>query len=156
MSDVRVTCTTFSTARNCRTLLVLLLAVMVASCSRGAASDSPAPNAGSPNAAGRRGEGARGEAARGGGGGGAIVVTTATVVQKPMAVDVRAVGNVEASSSVEVRPQVAGELLSVGFKEGQDVTAGQLMFTIDPRQYEVALRQAEAANARSVAQAKGM
>ena len=66
-----------------------------------------------------------------------------------MAVEARAVGNVEASSSVAVRSQVSGELLKVGFDEGQDVAAGQVLFTIDPRQFEVALQQAEAALARS-------
>jgi multidrug efflux system membrane fusion protein len=84
----------------------------------------------------------------------AIAVTTAPVVQKPMAVNVRAVGTVEASSTVEVRAQVAGELKTVGFKEGQDVKAGQLLFTIDPQPFEVALRQAEATLARNEAQLK--
>ena len=51
---------------------------------------------------------------------------------KPMAVNVRAVGNVEASSTVKVRAQVSGELNTVEFTEGQDVPAGQLLFTIDP------------------------
>jgi multidrug efflux system membrane fusion protein len=61
---------------------------------------------------------------------------------------------VEASSTVEVRAQVAGELKTVGFKEGQDVKAGQLLFTIDPQPFEVALRQAEATLARNEAQLK--
>ena len=84
----------------------------------------------------------------------AIAVTTAPVVQKPMAVNVRAVGTVEASSTVEVRAQVAGELKTVGFKEGQDVKSGQLLFTIDPQPFEVALRQSEATLARNEAQLK--
>ncbi len=83
-----------------------------------------------------------------------IAVTTALVVQKPMPVNVRAVGAVEASSTVEVRAQVAGELLTVGFAEGQEVRAGQLLFTIDPRPFEVTLRQAEATLARDSAQLK--
>lgn len=72
-----------------------------------------------------------------------------------MPVQVRAVGNVEASSSVDIRSQVSGELVSVGFEEGDDVTVGQVLFTIDPRPFEVALKQAEAALARSSAEAKG-
>lgn len=72
-----------------------------------------------------------------------------------MAVDTRAVGNVEASSSVDVRAQVSGELLSVNFTEGQDVAAGQVLFTINPRQFDVSLQQAQASLARSTAQAKG-
>ena len=127
---------------------VVLLSLAVASCSQGAASDA----SGAPDGSGR---GANAPGA-GRGAGPAVVVTTATVVQKPMAVDVRAVGNVEASSSVDVRSQVSGTLVSVNFTEGADVTAEQVLFTIDPRQFEVAVKQAEAAVARSTAQVKGM
>jgi multidrug efflux system membrane fusion protein len=91
---------------------------------------------------------------RGAGSGGAVPVSTALVVEKAMAVNVQAVGNVEASSTVDVRSQVMGELTSVAFNEGQDVAAGQVLFTIDPRSFEAALRQAEAALARDTAQAK--
>jgi len=128
---------------------IVVALLLVASCSRGAASD-----AGSTGGTGRAG-GGPGAGGRGGASA-AIVVTTGTVIQKPMAVNTRTVGNVEASSSVEVRSQVSGSLLTVGFEEGQDVKAGQVLFTIDPRQFEVAVRQAEAAVARSTAQAKGM
>ncbi|MEZ5319745.1 MAG: efflux RND transporter periplasmic adaptor subunit [Vicinamibacterales bacterium] len=83
-----------------------------------------------------------------------IAVTTAVAVMKPMPVTVDAVGRVEAVSSVDVRAQVAGEIVAVGFDEGQDVAAGQLLFTIDPRPFEVALRQAEAALARDEAQVR--
>lgn len=73
-----------------------------------------------------------------------------------MAVDVRAVGNVEAASTVDVRAQVSGQLVQTHFKEGQEVAAGQLLFTIDPRPFEVALKQAEATLARDTAQSKGI
>jgi multidrug efflux system membrane fusion protein len=66
-----------------------------------------------------------------------------------MAVNVRVVGNVEAASSVSVRSQVSGELKTVEFKEGQDVAAGQLLFTLDPRPFELAVRQAEVQLARN-------
>jgi multidrug efflux system membrane fusion protein len=95
-------------------------------------------------------------AAAGGRGAGsaAVSVTTAAVVEKPMPVNVRAVGNVEASSTVDVRAQIGGELLSVNFTEGQEVAAGALLFTIDARPVEAALRQAEASLTRDTAQAK--
>ncbi len=112
-----------------------LLAATVA-CSQGAAAGGPAA-----------GEGGRGGAAP-------IAVSTATVVTKPMAVTVRVVGNVEPSSTVEVRSQVTGELLSVHFTEGQDVKAGDLLFTIDPRTFQSALERAQANLARDTAQAK--
>ena len=73
-----------------------------------------------------------------------------------MVVKLKSVGNVEASSTVEVRSQVSGELLSVDFSEGQDVRQGQLLFTIDPRVVEATLKQVEAALARDTAQAKNL
>ena len=114
-------------------ILLLLAGAAATACSGGTApaAGAPAPGAGP-----------------------AVAVTTGTVVAKPMPVNVRTVGTVEASSTVEVRAQVAGELLTVGFGEGQDVTAGQLLFTIDPKPFEVALRQSEAALTRDQAQLK--
>ena len=86
------------------------------------------------------------------GGGAPISIVAAPVVAKPMPVRIRSVGNVEASSTVEVRAQVTGELQSVNFREGQDVSAGQLLFTIDPRTFEATVKQAEGTLARSKAQ----
>ncbi len=54
-------------------------------------------------------------------------------------------GRFEAANYVEVRAQVAGELESVHFKDGQDVTAGQLLFKIDPAQFTATRQAAEAA-----------
>ncbi|MCC8179249.1 MAG: biotin/lipoyl-binding protein [Cloacibacillus sp.] len=54
-------------------------------------------------------------------------------------------GRVEAIQSVQVKPQISGEIAKVCFKEGSIVKAGQLLFQIDPAQYQatVALRKAE-------------
>ncbi|GAB4411604.1 MAG: efflux RND transporter periplasmic adaptor subunit [Thermodesulfovibrionales bacterium] len=82
----------------------------------------------------------------------AVPVTAASVTQKTVPVQVRAIGNVDAYSSVGVKAQVGGELIQVHFKEGQDVNKGDLLFTIDPRPYEAALKQAEANLARDTAQ----
>jgi multidrug efflux system membrane fusion protein len=65
---------------------------------------------------------------------------------------VRAVGNVEAYSTVAVKSQVTGVLTEAHFKEGQNVKKGQLLFTIDPRPFEAALKQSEANLARDAAQ----
>lgn len=51
-------------------------------------------------------------------------------------------GQFEATNSVDVRPRVSGYLISVGFKDGDYVTKGQRLFTIDPRPYQAALEQA--------------
>jgi len=82
----------------------------------------------------------------------AVPVSVATVIQKTVPLQVRAIGNVEAYSSIGVKAQVGGELVQVHFKEGQDVNKGDLLFTIDPRPYEAALKQAEANLARDSAQ----
>jgi multidrug efflux system membrane fusion protein len=96
-----------------------------------------------------------GTGARAGGAAATVAVTTATAVERPMPVNVRAVGTVEPSTHVDVRSQVTGELLTVAFEEGQDVTAGQLLFTIDQRPFEAALEQAKAQLARDTALAEG-
>jgi multidrug efflux system membrane fusion protein len=78
-------------------------------------------------------------------------VTVATVTQKTMPVEVTAVGNVEAISTIQIRAQVAGEVKELRFKEGDFVTKGQVLLTIDPRPYEAALAQAKATLARDKA-----
>lgn len=66
---------------------------------------------------------------------------------------VKAVGTVEARSTVEVRSRVSGELVKVHFQEGQDVRKGAPLFTIDPAAYQIALRQAEARLQKDLAMA---
>jgi len=67
-------------------------------------------------------------------------------------IEIRAVGTVEASAIIQVKSQVAGELIRVQFTEGGNVNKGDLLFEIDPRPYQQALRQAEAAVSRDQAQ----
>jgi len=81
-----------------------------------------------------------------------VPVTVATVTRKPVPVEVRVIGNGEAYSTVVVRSQVDGQLQSVHFQEGQDVKEGDLLFAIDSRPYDSALKQAEANLARDLAQ----
>jgi membrane fusion protein, multidrug efflux system len=81
-----------------------------------------------------------------------VPVTAAAVIQKSVPVQISAIGNVEAYSTVSVKSQIGGELIRVHFKEGQDVKKGDLLFTIDPRPYEAALKQAEANLAKDAAQ----
>jgi multidrug efflux system membrane fusion protein len=82
-----------------------------------------------------------------------VPVTTASVVTKNVPIQIRAIGSVEAYSNVAVKTQVTGELTGVYFKEGDDVMKGQLLFTLDKRALEAALKQAEGALARDEAQA---
>ena len=87
-----------------------------------------------------------------GGSGGALFVKAASAVVKPMPVLIEAVGTVEPEHSVQVRAQVSGVLMSVMFKEGDMVKAGQLLFQIDPRTFEASYKQAQAQLARDQAQ----
>lgn len=82
-----------------------------------------------------------------------IPVVVGTVIRKAMPVEVVAVGNVEAYSTVSIKAQVPGQLMDVHFKEGDFVRKGQLLLTLDPRPYEAALAQAKAALARDKATA---
>jgi multidrug efflux system membrane fusion protein len=84
--------------------------------------------------------------AKGGKGGPAMAspVVVANVEQRQVPLEVRAIGNVEAFSAVEVRSQVAGPIVRVLFQEGQDVRKGQPLFEIDPRPFQQAIREAEA------------
>lgn len=84
----------------------------------------------------------------------AVPVTIADVVEKTVPLEVRAIGNVEAYSTVSVKALIAGELTQVHFAEGQDIRKGDLLFTIDRRPFEVALQQAEANLAKNEAQSK--
>jgi len=68
----------------------------------------------------------------------------AKVSQQDVPVDIEAVGNVEASTTISVRSQVTGTLERVGFSEGDFVKKGALLFSIDRRPLEAALQSAQA------------
>ena len=79
-------------------------------------------------------------------------VGVATAESSRLPVILEALGTVTPQASVKVRPQVSGVLEKVLFKEGQMVRAGDLMATIDPRQFELALLQASGQRQRDEAQ----
>jgi multidrug efflux system membrane fusion protein len=83
-----------------------------------------------------------------------VPVVAATAEQKNVPLQVKAIGNVEAYNTVTIKSQVNGEISEVYFREGQDVKKGKMLFRIDPRPFESALRQAESALARDRAQAR--
>lgn len=82
----------------------------------------------------------------------AVPVTVAKASSASVPLELRVVGTVEASAIVQVKAQIAGQLLTVHFTEGQNVQKGSLLFSIDPRPFQDALRQAEAAVVRDQAQ----
>ena len=85
------------------------------------------------------------------GGGGNVPVTIASVVQKSMPLQLTAVAAVDPYATVSVRSQNTGTLIRVHFTEGQDVKKGDLLFTIDPRAFEAALKQSQAVLAKNMA-----
>jgi multidrug efflux system membrane fusion protein len=83
-----------------------------------------------------------------------VPVLADIVMQKAVPVEIRAIGNCQAYSTVSVKSMVAGEISQVHFKEGQDVAKGDLLFTIDPRPFQAALKQAQANLERDKVQAE--
>ena len=123
-------------------LLGVLATAMVAACGPGG-TPAPATAAAASGTTGGRA-----------GGGAAVPVLTALAIVKDVPELVQTVGTVEAYSTVAILPQVSGVLLKAFFAEGQDVATGDVLFTIDPQPYQVALNQANATLAKDAAQAK--
>ncbi|HEY9074333.1 MAG TPA: efflux RND transporter periplasmic adaptor subunit, partial [Desulfobaccales bacterium] len=71
-------------------------------------------------------------------------VVVALVKEGTVPVEIRNIGNVEPYATVGIKSRLAGQLVKVNFKEGEDVKEGDLIFVIDPRPYEAALKQAKA------------
>src|SRR5689334_8333383 len=79
-----------------------------------------------------------------------VVVTQAIAQDFP--IELRNIGNVEAYATVTIRSQITGQITKIHFREGQEVKAGDMLFTIDPRPAQGALRQAQADLKRDQAQ----
>lgn len=88
-----------------------------------------------------------------------VPVSIAKAAQEAVPTELRVVGTVDASSVVQVKSQVAGQLERVAFTEGQNIRKGDLLFVIDKRPFLEALRQAEASVGRDramIAQAEAV
>jgi multidrug resistance efflux pump len=79
-------------------------------------------------------------------------VTVVAAGERPVPVYGEYVGQTEAVTTVEVRARVEGFIERQAVPDGAEVEAGDLLFVIDPRPFEAALRQAQAAVARDTAQ----
>jgi membrane fusion protein, multidrug efflux system len=84
-----------------------------------------------------------------------VPVRLAVAERKSLPIVLPVIGNVQPYASVAVKSRVDGQILAAGFKEGETVQKGDLLFTIDARPYEAAVRQAEANLARDNAQLDG-
>jgi RND family efflux transporter MFP subunit len=71
-------------------------------------------------------------------------VSVAVPVQRSLATRVQFLGQFSAVQNVELRPQVGGALTQIGFKDGDIVQKGDLLFQIDPTPYEIKLSEATA------------
>jgi membrane fusion protein, multidrug efflux system len=79
-------------------------------------------------------------------------VKVATVLQKDVPIYVEAIGQTRGSTEIEVRARVEGFIQTMDFKEGNPVRKGQLLYTIDPSQFQAALAQAKGTLAEAEAQ----
>jgi membrane fusion protein, multidrug efflux system len=81
-----------------------------------------------------------------------VPVAVAQAADEAVPIQIQTVGTVEPYSTVEVKAQVAGQLLNVKFTEGATVNKGDLLFEIDAQPFREALRQAQATAAKDQAQ----
>jgi multidrug efflux system membrane fusion protein len=125
-------------SRNRRLVAVVLGAVIVL----GGIALMMAPSQQTQNARQRRG---------GGVGEGPVPVLAIPAKLADVPVFLEGVGTARALNTVTVRPQVEGKLISVAFKEGQDVKKGYVLARIDPTTYQAQLDQAAAKKAQDEA-----
>jgi multidrug efflux system membrane fusion protein len=81
----------------------------------------------------------------------AIPVIVATVAEQSVPLKIQAIGNVEVQATVAIKSRLDGQIVKVGFSDGQDVAKGQTLFEIDARPLQAQLLQAQAALARDKA-----
>src|SRR5215213_745554 len=85
-----------------------------------------------------------------------ISVELAKAERKPVPVDVDSIGTVTPISSVALKSRVETTILSVHFQDGAKVNHGDLLFTLDARQIDAQIEQAEGVLARDQAQLEGV
>ena len=81
-----------------------------------------------------------------------IPVTVDTVAERDMPVLALGQGAIQAFNTVVIKSRIDGQITKVLFTEGQDVKTGDPLFEIDPRPYQAALDQAQAAKQKDEAQ----
>lgn len=81
-----------------------------------------------------------------------VQVSTARVASQNVQVYRSGIGTVASMATVTVKARIDGQLDKVGFVEGQDVKAGQLLAQLDPRTLQAQFAQAQATKAKDAAQ----
>ncbi len=82
----------------------------------------------------------------------AVPITVAQVQQQSIPVRLHAIGSVEPHATVSLKARIDGQIVEVNFQEGKEVKKGDVLFRIDSRPSQAALRQVEATLARDTAQ----
>jgi multidrug efflux system membrane fusion protein len=82
---------------------------------------------------------------------GPVAVRAVTASSANVPLDISAIGNVEALATVDIKPQVTGQIKKVNFSEGQDVRAGEVLFELDQQPFIQAIQENEANLTRDVA-----
>jgi len=114
---------------------------------QGRLADQPTSNSHTQRAEGRQGHSRdQMESTR------SVPVVAGIVEEKDVPIYLDGIGTVQAFNSVTVRNQVDGQIVKIGFEEGQEVKAGDVLAAIDPRPYQATLDQAIAKKAQDVAQ----
>src|SRR5690242_16836235 len=85
----------------------------------------------------------------------AVPVTAGVVASQNIPIFLSGIGTVQAYNMVAVKSRVDGQIVKIDFKEGQEVKAGDPLFQIDPRSFQAALEQAQAAKQKDEAQLVG-
>ncbi len=84
-----------------------------------------------------------------------ISVAVTKAERKPVPVDVDSIGTVTPISSVALKSRVETTIVSVHFEDGARVNEGDLLFTLDARQIDAQIEQAEGMLAKDQAQLEG-
>lgn len=82
---------------------------------------------------------------------GPVAVRAVSAASSNVPLEISAIGNVEALSTVDIKARVAGQVKSVHFQEGQDVRAGDVLFELDQVPFLDAIHEVEANLARDIA-----
>jgi membrane fusion protein, multidrug efflux system len=85
----------------------------------------------------------------------AVPVTAGTVAAQDVPVYLQGIGTVQAYNMVSIKTRVDGQIVKVYFKEGEEIKEGDQLFQIDPRPFQAALEQAQAAQQKDQAQLAG-
>ena len=85
----------------------------------------------------------------------AVSVEIARAERKPVPVDVASIGTVTPISSVALKSRIETTIINVHFEDGARVSEGDLLFTLDARQIDAQIEQAEGTLARDQAQLAG-